>query len=512
MFLKTNCTKTEQFFNFSELQTINNKLQTLPTVFIFAQMTIHFSDRESLLFKKISKAADTLGVETYLVGGFVRDKLLNRPTKDADIVCVGDGIQLAQETAKHFNPVPNVNFFKNFGTAHIKVFDDFDVEFVGARKESYRFESRKPDVAPGTIEDDQDRRDFTINTLAVCLNENEYGKFVDPFNGIKDLGEKIIRTPLEPERTFSDDPLRMMRGIRFASQLGFAIEENTWAGIVNMADRISIISQERITDELNKIVLSPKPSVGFDLLYKSGLLQKIFPAMVELSGAEYKDGHGHKDNFYHTLQVLDNISVHTKDLWLRWSAILHDIAKPATKRFEEGHGWTFHGHEVVGGRMVPKIFAKLKLPQNEKMRLVRKLVELHLRPISLTKENITDSAIRRLLFDAGDDFESLMMLCEADITSKNKQKVKRYLENFQLVRERCKEVEEKDHVRNWQPPITGERIMEIFGLPPSRPVGLIKDALKDAMLDGVIPNTYEDAYAFMLEKGKELGLEPKITS
>lgn len=471
-------------------------------------MQIHFSERESLLFKKVSKAATALNVETYLVGGFVRDKILNRATKDADIVCVGDGIKLAEETAKHFNPVPQVNFFKNFGTAHIKVFDDFDVEFVGARKESYRFESRKPAVEPGTIEDDQDRRDFTINTLAVSLNENDYGKFVDPFNGIDDIKSRIIRTPLEPEKTFSDDPLRMMRGIRFASQLNFTIEESTWTGISGMADRIHIISQERITDELNKIVLSPKPSIGFDLLFRSGLLQKIFPAMVELAGAEYKDGHGHKDNFYHTLQVLDNISQHTNDLWLRWSAILHDIAKPATKRFEEGHGWTFHGHEVVGGRMVPKIFGKLKLPQNEKMRLVKKLVELHLRPISLTKENITDSAIRRLLFDAGDDLEALMMLCEADITSKNKQKVRRYLENFQLVRQRCKEVEEKDHVRNWQPPITGELIMETFGLSPSRQVGIIKDALKDAMLDGLIPNNYDEAYAFMLTKAKELGLEP----
>lgn len=464
---------------------------------------------------KVSQAAKVLGVETYLIGGFVRDKLLGRETKDADFVCVGDAIALAKETAKQFTPVPQVDYFKNFGTAHCKIDGDFDMEFVGARKESYHIDSRKPEVEPGTIEDDQNRRDFTINALAISLNKEDlpagqagYGQLIDPFNGVKDLEDKIIRTPLAPAQTFSDDPLRMMRGIRFATQLGFTIEERTWQGIIDNAHRIKIISQERITDELNKIVAAPKPSVGFDLLYKSGLLQFIFPQMVDLAGAEYKDGLGHKDNFYHTLQVLDNLAANSNDLWLRWAAILHDIAKPATKRFEEGHGWTFHGHEVVGGRMVPKIFTRLKLPLNEKMRFVKKMVELHLRPISLTKENITDSAIRRLLFDAGDDFDSLMLLCNADITSKNKQKVKRFLENFQLVKKRCKEVEEKDHVRNWQPPISGELIMETFGLSPSRPVGIIKDALKDAMLDGIIPNTYEAAFAFMLKKAKELGLQP----
>ncbi|MDZ4793257.1 MAG: HD domain-containing protein [Bacteroidota bacterium] len=478
-------------------------------------MDISCTEKELFLLKKVAHAADALGMETYLIGGFVRDKLLGRETRDADIVCVGDGMQLATEVAKQFNPIPNVDYFKNFGTAHIRLSDDFDIEFVGARKESYSIDSRKPAVEPGTIADDQDRRDFTINALAIHLNKNDFGKLVDPFNGIKDLEEGIIRTPLDPIQTFSDDPLRMMRGIRFATQLNlpgrkpFIIEEKTWQGIIDSAHRIKIISQERITDELNKIILAPKPSIGFDLLYRSGLLQLIFPAMVDLAGAEYKDGLGHKDNFYHTLQVLDNLSANTDDLWLRWAAILHDIAKPATKKFEEGHGWTFHGHEAVGGRMVPKIFTKLKLPQNDKMRFVRKMVELHLRPISVTKENITDSAIRRLLFDAGEDFDSLMLLCDADITSKNKQKVKRFLENFQLVRQRCREVEEKDHLRNWQPPITGELIMETFGLSPSKQVGIIKDALKDAMLDGVIQNTYEVAFAFMLEKAKEMGLTPK---
>ncbi len=470
-------------------------------------MEINCTEKELFLLKKVANAAGVVGMETYLIGGFVRDKIIGRETKDADIVCVGDGIELAREVAKQFNPIPQVDYFKNFGTAHIRITNDFDIEFVGARRESYQSDSRNPEVEPGTIADDQNRRDFTINALAISLNKNDYGKLIDPFDGVKDIANKIIRTPLEPVQTFSDDPLRMMRAIRFATQLNFIIEEKTWQGIKDSAGRIKIISQERITDELNKIITSPKPSIGFDLLYQCGLLQIIFPAMVDLAGAEYKDGHGHKDNFYHTLQVLDNLSENTNDLWLRWAAILHDIAKPATKKFEDGHGWTFHGHEAAGGRMVPKIFTKLKLPQNEKMRFVRKLVELHLRPISLTKENITDSAIRRLLFDAGEDFDPLMMLCDADITSKNKQKVKRFLENFQLVRQRCREVEEKDHVRNWQPPITGEIIMETFGLSPSKQVGIIKDALKDAMLDGVIPNDYESAHQFMLQKGAELGLK-----
>ncbi|MGC4233218.1 MAG: HD domain-containing protein [Niabella sp.] len=473
-------------------------------------MEIELNDQESFIIDTIAKAAQELNLESYLVGGFVRDKLLGRPTKDADIVCVGDGIKLASAVAKKFDPAPRVNFFKNFGTAQIVPFlkggGSFDIEFVGARKESYQRNSRKPEVAPGTLEDDQKRRDFTINALAISLNKDNFGRLVDPFDGIKHLEEKIIITPLGPEQTFSDDPLRMMRAIRFATQLNFTIAGETLLAITEQAERIRIISQERITDELNKIILSPKPSIGFDLLYKTGLLKIIFPKMVALAGAEYIDGHGHKDNFYHTLQVLDNVAKKSDDLWLRWAAILHDIAKPATKKFEEGHGWTFHGHEVVGGRMVPKIFNALKLPGNEKMRFVKKLVELHLRPISLTKENITDSAIRRLLFDAGEDFDALMMLCEADITSKNKQKVKRYLENFKLVRERCKEVEEKDQIRNWQPPVDGLEIMQLFNLNPSRPVGILKDSLKDAILDGEVQNNREAALAFLQKKAKEIGI------
>ncbi|MFZ1528459.1 MAG: HD domain-containing protein [Ferruginibacter sp.] len=609
-------------------------------------MYISCTDKELFIFKKIARAAKELGVPAYVVGGFVRDKILGRPTKDIDIVCVGDGIALAQQVAALFNPAPQLSFFKNFGTAQLKfsiagnelilndntpvpsppergwgevskhantqnipvpendssdlsesntpipsapesgwgevskhantqnipvpendssdlsesntpvpsppergwgeVLKDADthnasnsgtdagdpseantpvpsplergwgevpstwygeIEFVGARKESYRSNSRNPAVENGTLEDDQNRRDFTINAMAISLNDADYGQLLDPFDGLKHLQQKIICTPLQPEKTFSDDPLRMMRAIRFATQLQFQIAPQTFTAIRDNKDRIKIISGERIADELNKILLSPKPSIGFDLLYKSGLLQLIFPQMVALAGAENIDGMGHKDNFYHTLQVVDNIAQTTNDLWLRWAAVLHDIAKPATKRFEEGHGFTFHGHEVVGGRMVPKIFAQLKLPQNEKMRFVKRLVELHLRPISLSKEEITDSAIRRLLFDAGEDFDALMLLCEADITSKNKQKVKRYLENFELVRRRCAEVEEKDSIRNWQPPISGEIIMQTFNLAPSKPVGIIKDAIRNAILDGHIGNDYAAAHAYMLKIAGEMGLK-----
>ena len=480
-------------------------------------MDISCTEKERSILDKIAVASANMGVPCYVVGGFVRDKLLGRETKDIDIVCIGDGIKLAEMSARQFKPIPEVHFFKNFGTAQIKLnmqedpfaaSDIEEIEFVGARKESYSRDSRKPVVEAGSLADDQARRDFTINAMAVSLNKEDFGRLLDPFGGMEDLRNGILKTPLEPGATFSDDPLRMMRAIRFATQLGFTIEPVTYKAISANVGRIRIVSGERIIDELNKILMCPKPSIGFDLLYKTGLLHIIFPQMVSLAGAEYIDGMGHKDNFYHTLQVVDNICRTTNDLWLRWAAVLHDIGKPATKRFEDGQGWTFHGHEVVGGRMVPKIFAQLKLPQNEKMKFVRKLVELHLRPISLTKEDITDSAVRRLLFDAGEDFESLMLLCEADITSKNKQKVKRFLENFEWVRQRCIEVEGKDHIRNWQPPITGEMIMQIFAIPPGRMVGNIKNAIREAILDGIIPNQYDEAYQFMLTKAREFGIEP----
>jgi tRNA nucleotidyltransferase/poly(A) polymerase len=475
---------------------------------IFVPMDIPCSEKEINIFKKVADAATELHFPCYLIGGFVRDKLLERPTKDADFVCVGDGLELARAASEKFKPAPKVSYFKNFGTAQFRLPDGFDLEFVGARKESYRNHSRKPEVISGSIEDDQNRRDFTINALAISMNQEDFGSLMDPFNGIDDLRQQLIRTPLDPNITFSDDPLRMLRAIRFATQLKFHIYPETLKAIESNAERIRIVSRERIIDELNKIIMSEKPSIGFKLLFDTGLLKIIFPQMVDLAGAEFIEGKGHKDNFNHTLQVLDNVANRSENIWLRWSAILHDIAKPATKRFEEGHGWTFHGHEVVGGRMVPKIFEQLKLPLGEPVKYVRKLVEMHLRPIGLNKENITDSAIRRLLFDAGTDFDDLMILCESDITSKNKFKVNRYLANFELVRKRCKEVEEKDHIRNWQPPITGEMIMEKFGIAPSKQVGIIKDAIKDAILDGLISNDYNSAYEFMLKKGKECGLQP----
>lgn len=474
---------------------------------IFAGMQVDFVSKELFIFKKISKAAEKLQLPCYLIGGFVRDKILQRPTKDADIMCIGDAILLAHEIADTFNPKPAVNYFKNFGTAQLKL-PEFEIEFVGARKESYNRESRNPVVEPGTLDDDLYRRDFTINTLAVDLSASNFGSLIDKFNGVEDIHQKIIKTPLQPAQTFTDDPLRMMRAIRFTTQLNFIIEENTLNAITENAERIKIISQERITDELNKIMLAEKPSAGWYLLRQTNLLQYVFPQLLELQGAEYIDGIGHKDNFTHTLQVLDNISQHTNDIWFRWAALLHDIAKPATKRFDAEHGWTFHGHEALGAKWVPGIFSKLKLPKNEKMRLVQKLVALHLRPISLTKENITDSAIRRLLFDAGEDIDALMMLCEADITSKNKMKVKRYLRNFELVRKRLIEVEENDKIKNWQPPVTGEIIMQTFGLTPGKKVGEIKDAVREAILDGIISNDYNAAYNFMIEKAAELNLSP----
>jgi len=459
------------------------------------------------IFSVLSSVADQINQETYVIGGFVRDLILNRTSSDIDIVTIGSGIQLAEMVAKKLGPNIQVSVFKTYGTAMLK-YQSLEVEFVGARKESYQEDSRNPVVEDGTLEEDQNRRDFTINALAICLNGNRFGELIDPFGGIQDIENKIIRTPLEPGITFSDDPLRMMRAIRFATQLGFTIEDKTLEAISKNKNRIHIISKERIGEELNKIILSSKPSIGFKLLERTGLLELIFPELFRMKGREEVNGIGHKDNFYHTLEVLDRIAPNTNNLWLRWSALLHDIAKPVTKKFSPQLGWTFHSHNFVGAKMVPTMFKRMKFPLNEKMKYVQKLVELHMRPIVLSEEEVTDSAIRRLLFEAGDDIDDLMTLCEADITSKNQEKVKKYYGNFQLVRQKLKDLEERDHIRNFQSPVTGETIMEVFGLNPCKEIGLIKAAIKEAILDGIIQNDHDQAYQYMLEKAKELGLTP----
>lgn len=475
-------------------------------IFAARKMKQHLSHP---IFKTVQQAAHNLGIECYAIGGFVRDIFLERGSKDVDIVAIGSGIALAKEVAKLLPNKPEVSYFKNFGTAMLKTKDYWDIEFVGARKESYNRNSRKPIVEDGTLEDDQNRRDFTINALAISLNKETYGELLDPFDGIQDLEAKIIRTPLNPDITFSDDPLRMMRCIRFATQLGFTIEQETYNALSRNAERIKIVSMERISDELNKIVLAKKPSIGFKHLFDTGILHIIFPEMVALQGVEIREGKGHKDNFYHTLQVLDNICKDTNDLWLRWAAILHDIAKPATKRFEKGHGWTFHGHEDRGSRMVKKIFGRMKLPLNEKMKYVEKLVLLHLRPIVLSKEIVTDSAIRRLIVDAGDDVDDLLTLCKADITSKNEAKVKKYLANLVLVGEKIVDVTERDNLRNFQPPITGFDIIDSIELKHKTQIGEIKNIVREAILEGEIKNDRDEALQYMQQTAQKMGLKSK---
>ena len=460
------------------------------------------------IFKIISQIADNLDNDAYVIGGYVRDLLLKIPSKDIDIVVIGSGVELAEKVAKKIGEGTKVKIFKNFGTAMLR-YNDWEIEFVGARKESYRRSSRNPIVENGSLEDDQKRRDFTINALALNLGKNDYGHLIDPFNGINDLNNKLIKTPLDPDITFSDDPLRMMRAIRFATKLQFRIDPNSYNAIKRNKERIKIVSKERITDELNGIILADKPSIGFMILFDTGLLDIIFPQMVQLKGAEIIGGKGHKDVFFHTLEVLDNVALSKGNIWLRWAAILHDIAKPRTKRFVEGTGWTFHSHEFQGSKMISGIFRKLKLPLNEKMEYVKKLVLLHLRPIALVENIVSDSAIRRLLFEAGDDIDDLMILCSADITSKNQKKVKKYLNNFELVKKKLIEIEEKDQVRNWQPPISGDIIMETFNILPGKNVGIIKNAIREAILEGEISNNFDEAYSFMIIQGEKLGLVQK---
>lgn len=460
------------------------------------------------IFHLIGQTADELELECYVVGGYVRDLFLERPSKDIDVVVVGSGIALAEALGSKLGRGAHVSVFRNFGTAQLK-YHGIEVEFVGARKESYSHDSRKPIVEDGTLEDDQNRRDFTINALAVCLNQSRFGELVDPFDGVWDMEDRLIRTPLDPDITFSDDPLRMMRCVRFATQLNFYIDDETFEALERNKERIKIISRERIADELNKIMMTRTPSKGFVELQRCGLLPLIFPELAAMEGVDMIQGKSHKDNFYHTLQVLDNLAAVSDNLWLRWAALLHDIGKPRTKRYEPGIGWTFKNHNFIGAKMVPEIFRRMKLPMNEKMKYVQKLVSLHMRPIVIADEEVTDSAVRRLLFEAGDDIEDLMTLCEADITSRNVQRKQRFLDNFKLVRRKLVDLEERDRIRNFQPPVTGEEIMEVFDLQPCREIGLLKSAIKDAILDGLVPNEHDAAYNFMLEKAREIGLEPK---